>query len=106
MAVAAQAVVDAWEQDEDGVDEELGTGGVCDRVTDAMRTVIASALPDVDIQDGGQEGDDHAFLLVDFKGQCYVVDVPPGVYETGGGYVWRKIQGARITAADIVIEPC
>lgn len=104
LAEAAQGVVDEWEQDAEGVDEELGTGGPCDRVADAMSLVISEAIPEADVEDGGQDGDDHAFLLVGRDGEVFVVDVPPEVYEVGGGYVWRKIPGARIEEADVVVE--
>lgn len=103
LAQAAQAVVDAWEQDEDGFDEEFGTGGACDRVADAMSSVIAEAIPDAVLDTGGQDGDDHAYLLVGLDRKVYCVDVPPHVYEVGGGYVWRKIKGAVISPEDVVI---
>lgn len=104
LAEAAQAVIDAWEQDLNGFDEELGTGGACDRVADAMSLVISEALPDAVLDDGGQDGDDHAFLLVGLAGKVFIVDVPSEVYEVGGGYVWRKLPGARITAEDVLVE--
>ena len=104
LAEAAQVVVDAWVQDEEGYDVELGQGGACDRVADAMSSVIMEALPDAMIDYGGQDGDDHAFLLVGRDGEVFIVDVPPGVYERGGGYVWRKIPGAVILPEDVVVE--
>ncbi len=104
LAQAAQSVVDEWEQDEEGIDEELGAGGVCDQVADAMSEVISSALPDAEVESGGHDGDDHAFLVVTLHLEQVIVDVPPGVYEVGGGYRWWKIKGAVITPADVVIE--
>jgi hypothetical protein len=104
LAAAAQAVVDEWEQDEDGVDEEWGMGGACDRVADAMADIIAKELPEVDVRGGGQDGDDHAFLLVTRHREQYNVDIPANVYEIGGGYRWRKIPGAFITPEDVLIE--
>jgi len=104
LARAAQAVVDGWEQDEDGVDEDYGAGGVCDSVSEAMASVISS-LEGVEIVDGGHDGDDHAYLIVYDASDAYLVDVPPGVYETGGGYSWKKIEGAEVSPDDVVIEP-
>ena len=60
LAAAAQKVVNLWEQDEDGFDEELGGGGPCDAVAMAMREVIGNHLSEIDIIEGGQDGDDHA----------------------------------------------
>ena len=103
LALAAQKVIDDWTQDEDGIDEELGSGGVCDRVSEAMSEVL-SRLENVEFLEGGQDGDDHAFLIVYNHQEAYVVDIPPGIYETGGGYNWRKISDAQILPEDIVIE--
>jgi hypothetical protein len=103
LAEAAQAVVDGWEQDSEGFDEELGTGGACDRVADAMSQVLASNLPEVSVETGGQDGDDHAFLLVSYNGETFSVDIPSSVYETGAGYSWRKVAGASITYDDVLV---
>jgi hypothetical protein len=108
LAEAAQAVVDEWEQEEDEcgvcVDEELGAGGCCDRVADALREVIAQHLPDVEVTDGGQPGDDHAWIVVYDDREAFAVDVPPGVYETGGGYSWKKVPDAKVAPEDVTID--
>jgi tRNA nucleotidyltransferase/poly(A) polymerase len=103
FAVAAQHIVDGWLQDEDGISEDLGSGGVCDQVAQAMGSVISSAIPEVDLTDGGHDGDDHAFIVVYNDAEAFGVDISPGVYETGGGYNWKKIQGAKIDPSDIDI---
>ena len=104
LARAAQKVVDEWAQDDEGVDEEFGTGGACDAVARAMDDVIGQKIPEARLVDGGHEGDDHAFLVVLTDDEAYVVDVPASVYETGGGYRWRKRVGARVMADDVVVE--
>lgn len=103
IAKAAQEILDDWNQDEDGIDEEFGGGGACDRIADAMRDVISDALPDVEFQEGGQDGDDHAFIIAYDADEAFAVDIPPSVYETGGGYSWKKIEGAEVLASDVVI---
>lgn len=103
MASAAQAVLDDWTQDEDGYDEELGGGGACDRVSDAMRDVVAEAHPELEFQEGGQDGDDHAFFIAYDTDEAFAVDVHPSVYETGGGYSWRKVDGAEVGAGDVAV---
>jgi len=109
LAAAAQAVYDEWDQDADGYDEELGTGGICDRVADRMRDVIHDAFPAAKTAIGGD--DSHATVILALVEGVYDLDIPYSTYETGGGYVWRKIPGVTITADDVVLfqlspDPC
>lgn len=103
MAAAAQSVVDEWSQDEEGWDEEFGAGGACDRVSEALADVVGKSLENVEFIDGGHDGDDHAWLIVYDDEEAYSVDIPPGVYETGGGYRWTKLEDARISPEDVEI---
>jgi|SRR5215475_4460030 len=103
LATAAQMEYDAWDQDEEGFDCEVGTGGICDRVADAMENVL-SADHGIETARGGQAGDDHAYILANLKEGVYSVDIPPGVYETGGGYTWQKIPDVKISPDDVQID--
>lgn len=102
IARRAQAIYDSWEQDEDGIDEELGGGGICDRVSDEIASVLSDA--GIDHISGGQDGDDHAYVVAIDDTSAYSVDIPPGVYERGGGYSWEKIPGVTITEDDVAID--
>ena len=101
LAQAAQSVVDEWVQDDEGYDEEFGSGGACDQVSDAMSAVVGK-IDGVETQEGGQPGDDHAYFVVYDEDEAFAVDVPPSVYETGGGYSWKKIPNAKIEPGDVV----
>lgn len=103
LARAAQAEYDAWEQDASGYDVECGSGGICDRLADAFSTVIGE-LPDVEVVAGGQDGDDHAYVVALTATEAVAVDIPPRVYETGGGYSRRKKPGVRFAPSDISID--
>lgn len=103
MAMVVQEVLDAWVQDADGYDEELGTGGPCDRVADAISDVISDAVFEAEFEAGGQDGDDHAWVVTVLDGKRVGVDVPHHLYETGGGYIWRKIPDVKIRPSDISI---
>ncbi len=111
FAAAAQQVLDDWAQDADGVSEEFGTGGACDAIARVFSDVLcrlhyvnADGQPDMpSTMDGGQDGDDHAWLVVYDAFEAVELDLPPGVYETGGGYTWRKRPGVHVRPADIAI---
>lgn len=96
IAHAAQRVYDDW-------DPEWHSGGICDDVADAMSSVVALSIADVEMDIGGWHGD-HAFLQVWTDDEAFVVDIPPSVYETGGGYRWEKIEDVRIRPGHVVID--
>lgn len=101
MAAAAQAVYDSWDASGEDGDPDVGFGGICDEVSQAIGSVLAHA--GIDTVEGGQEGDDHSFLYAYDDVDAYSVDIPPGVYERGSGYNWTKIEGVTITAEDVEI---
>lgn len=103
LAATVQQVLDQWQPDSEGFDELFGYGGACDEVARAMGCVIADAINGIELSDGGFDGDDHAYLVVSRGTQRVTVDIPPGVYEQGSGYNWRKIEGARVEPGDVVI---
>lgn len=99
LAQIAQEVYDQWEQGEDGLDEELGRGGICQLIADRISSELE--FPTLE---GGQDGDEHATVLVtDWISEVYEVDIPYGLYETGGGYKWVKIPDVVFTPDMITI---
>jgi hypothetical protein len=105
MAQAAQVVYDAWNQSGEDGDWEVGFGGICDQIAREMGDIIAQHIPDIELMDGGQDGDDHANLIVYNNQEAYLVDISPSVYETGGGMSWQKIDGVQIRPDDVEIYP-
>lgn len=103
IAKAAQQVVDEWSPDEEGIDEVYGSGGVCDEVAQAIIGVIYDNL-DVEATCGSQPGEDHEWVVVSNGNEAAIIDIPAGVYETGGGYSWKKIENAKIEPTDVLIE--
>lgn len=104
MAAAAQRVYDEWQQDEEGVDEDLGTGGICDGVAEAMQGVLDSAHPGIEAFSNYVETTTHVEVVVALADGVHRVDIPPSVYETGFGYVWRKRPNVTIAAEDVMID--
>lgn len=94
MAQAAQGIYNEWD-DAEGF-------GICDEIQSEMAGVIGEHI-EANIEDGGHDGDDHAFLIVSRGNERYWVDIPSRVYESGGGYSWKKIPGVVIQPSDVVI---
>lgn len=112
LAAAAQQVYSEWEQDEEGFDEMLGTGGICQDIAEAMVDVIYQNIPDAEVRivDNNGVGEQHVWLVAyrnygndQFEG-CSV-DIHPSVYETGGGYSWRKIPDVVFDVNDVSVLP-
>lgn len=96
FARAAQRVLDGYDP------ERYGGGGICDDVASAMADVAAMTLHDVDVDLHGW--DDHAWIVVWNQHEAWSVDIPPSVYETGGGYSWTVDVGAKIRPNHVVFQ--
>jgi hypothetical protein len=103
MAFAAQQVYNSWQQDAEGFDDEFGSGGICDEISRAIADVVVSSIQNAETAEGGQEGDDHSWLIVYNQQEAYGVDIPCHIYERGGGYSWQKLQGVHFSPNDISI---
>lgn len=94
LAECAKAVYDAWEQGADGWDDELGLGGICQDVAAAMAGRLGERGIEHVMHVHANVGENHVFLVALLYDGVYSIDIPPYVYEEGGGYVWRKKSGA------------
>lgn len=97
-----QGIYDAWDQDDDGIDEEYGAGGICDAIANTIGGEFSQN--GFDVVDGGQEGDDHAYIFVGKDGRAFMIDIPPHVYEYGRGYRWQKKKDVQFDIDDFYIE--
>jgi hypothetical protein len=103
IAAAAQEIYDAWDQ-VDGLDMDLGGGGICDQISAEISGIVANNI-DASIDEYGHDGDDHASVVVSRAGEQYVVDINFRHYESGGGYSWRKIPDVVFTPEMVDILP-
>ncbi len=101
FAEVAQKEYDQWKQDSEGYDEEVGYGGICDCITNAIIGLLATE--GIDAINGGQDGDDHAYAIAYNQFCAFVVDIPYATYEFGGGYQWTKKPGVVFTTSDVCI---
>lgn len=77
FAASAQRIYDSWQQDEDGIDPELGTGGVCHLIADAIVEDISSSLGyDVRVTTKSLSDVQHVNVLVALREGAYEIDIP------------------------------
>ena len=104
IAQVAQQEIDAWQQDEEGFDEELGHGGCCDRIAYEISNLLSGEIDGIKIKDWGEDGEDHAAIIVYNDSEAYYVDIPPNVYETGSGYQWKKKPDVIVSPNNVLID--
>jgi hypothetical protein len=102
IAAAAQAVYDSWKPNDEY--DDFAGGGICDAISAAIVEMLMKA--NIDVTEGGHDGDDHAYTIAYNDEECYVVDIPYDLYEMGGGYNWQKIDGVQFNAADVHVTEC
>jgi hypothetical protein len=49
-------------------------------------------------------GEQHVYVIAKTEDGVYEVDIPPYIYETGGGYCWKKKQGVKFDDSCIVVN--
>jgi hypothetical protein len=103
LAKAAQKVYDEWEQDENYLDPILGSGGICQDIAEAMCDVLNNN--DIECVSVSQEiGEQHVYVVAKTEDGIFNVDIPPYLYETGGGYNWKKIPNVEFDESYITID--
>jgi hypothetical protein len=121
LAQAAQQVYDKWDaSDEVDGDFNVGFGGICHLIADAMAEVIEESIPgaatttlshdsmvhvsvvawDEATEETQEDDDPDEPRWIDL----YHVDINPYLYETGGGYNWQKIPDVQFDASFISIS--
>ena len=99
-AKLAQQVYDKW--DESDVDT-YANGGICHLIADK----ICGYLSRINVNCSTintSVGENHVFAVGQFAEGIIRIDIPPYVYEKGGGYSWTKIPDVKITPNDVIID--
>jgi hypothetical protein len=119
FAAIAQKEYDAWDQsDEIYGDGEVGFGGICHLIAEAWGSMLAeiginsqtfshSDQVHVSLTVWGdtesREDDEETYPPTKKQIEIFDVDLNPYIYETGGGYTWKKIPDVTIDPSDISI---
>lgn len=105
FAKAAQEVYDSWDaSDPEYGDPYLGFGGICQDIACAISGVMDRHGID-GFELNAQTGDQHVWMAAHDGQNMYHVDIPPHVYETGGGYTWQKIPDVQFEPDHVTIDP-
>lgn len=104
FAAAAQSEYDQWDQSGEYGDPTLGFGGICQDIAGAMADVIYNKTDFEASTVSAAIGEQHVFVIVQTPDGVYEVDIPPHIYESGGGYNWQKLPDVKFEPADIIIS--
>ena len=97
LVEAAQSVYDGWVVSEDGWDA-LNGGGICHLIVDKMLGVLGSIRNVYSVSSNYEQ---HVYIVGAFSEGIYSIDIPYGIYETGGGFSWKKIEGVVFEPSDL-----
>lgn len=103
MAATAQVVYDGWVLNDEEYDEEVGYGGICHLVADDL----IDTLYNNDIhncQTVCSTHEQHVYVVGQFKEGVYMIDIPYHIYETGGGFRWKKKPNVKFDVNHIVVD--
>ena len=89
----AQDEYDTWHPDELGEDLEVGCGGICDLIADAVASSVCDLGYAAWTLDSGTEDAPHTSVCIDYEGKHYCFDIPYQYYEIyHGPFQYEKIQ--------------
>lgn len=99
---SVQGVYDAWNQNDEGYDEELGSGGICHLIADEIASIASNAgIRSATVSSSHEV---HVYTIMRLPSGVWLVDIRPHVYEVGGAYTWRKIKNVVFEPDDVTVE--
>lgn len=105
MAKAAQDEYDAWapvDGDLEGFEAEFAGGGICHLIAEKLAGIMDAA--GVNCATVSSSHEQHVYCVAQCQDGIFLVDVPHGIYETGGGYNWTRVEGVVFESEDIVVR--
>lgn len=102
IAEAAQKQYDQWKQDDEGYDEELGSGGICHLIAEDLAGILSNH--GIECSTVCSTYEQHVYLVCKFREGVYMIDIPYHVYESGGGFTWKKKPDVKFDKSHVVIS--
>ena len=91
-----QKEYDDW--DETNVDTYAG-GGICHILADAICDVLGNN--GIECTPVSSSHEQHVYVAGKFEEGIYIIDIPYHIYETGGGFSWKKIPNITFETGDV-----
>lgn len=105
FAAAAQRIYDDWDQDADGMDAELGTGGICDLIADAIVAHVHESLEgDIRAASKPLNDEQHVNVSIAVQEGVFEIDIPHRLYEYGSMFTWTKRPDVRFSSEDVTFS--
>lgn len=95
----AQRDYDRW--DESDQDTYAG-GGICHIIADSICSVLSDA--GINCTPVSCSYEQHVYVAAQFDEGVYSIDIPYHIYETGGGFSWKKLPDIRFDPSDVVFS--
>lgn len=97
ILAAAQREYDTW--DESQVDTYAG-GGICHLIAEAICDVLSDLQ--IECTPVSCSHEQHVYVAAKFEEGVYTIDIPYYIYETGGGFSWKKLPDIKFQPEDVV----
>jgi hypothetical protein len=91
-----QKAYDDWDETE--VDTYAG-GGICHILADAICDVLGNN--GIECTPVSSSHEQHVYVAGKFSEGIYIIDIPYHIYETGGGFSWKKIPNITFETGDV-----
>ncbi len=99
MAKAAQKVYDDWDESDE---DTYAGGGICHFIAEELVGVLDHH--GIECQTVSSTSEVHVYAVAKVSDGVFVVDIPYDIYETGGGYSWKKRPDIRFAANDVTVS--
>jgi hypothetical protein len=97
ILIKVQETYDNW--DEEDLDTYAG-GGICHLIADDVCGILSNK--GIDCTTVSCSHEQHVYVAAKFSEGVYTIDIPYHIYETGGGFSWKKISGIKFDINDVV----
>ncbi len=103
----AQEEYDKWEQDEEGYAEGYGYGGICHLIAEQIANRISAN--GIICTTVSSDHEVHVYTVIRLPKSSqnpgvYQIDIRPYIYESGGGYTWKKLPDVIFDESDIEVS--